>query len=48
MTQPSGETLRSCMGGFCDEDSRHAWPIATLPAVQGGLGLQSAERTAPP
>ena len=39
------ETSRSCMGGFCD-DSHHAWPIATLPAVHGGLGLQSAAECA--
>ncbi|CAE7949518.1 unnamed protein product, partial [Symbiodinium sp. KB8] len=29
------------------DDAPHAGPIATLPAVLGGLGLQSAQRTAP-
>ena len=34
-------------GGEPLDDAPHAWPIATLPAVLGGLGLQSAQRTAP-
>ena len=41
------ETLQACLGGEPLDDAPHAWPIATLPAVLGGLGLQSAQRTAP-
>ena len=41
------ETLQVCMGGFGDQHSPQAWAVATLPAAHGGLGLQSAERTAP-
>ena len=41
------ETLQACMGGFGDQHSPQAWAVATLPAAHGGLGLQSAQRTAP-
>ena len=41
------ETLQACLGGAPLDDAPHAWPIATLPAVRGGLRLQSAQRTAP-
>ena len=36
-----------CIGGLPEEDAQHAWSIASLPAVLGGLGLHSAQRTAP-
>ena len=32
------ETLQACLGGEPLDDAPHAWPIATLPAVLGGLG----------
>ena len=40
-------TLCDCLGGVGEEDASHAHGIASLPAALGGLGLQSAERTAP-
>ena len=39
--------LRNCLGEEADPLASPAWAIATLPAVLGGLGLQSAVRTAP-
>ena len=41
------ETLQECLGGVPPAEAQQAWPLASLPAVHGGLGLQSAERTAP-
>ena len=40
-------TLRDCLGGVGEEDASHARGIASLLAALGGLGLRSAERTAP-
>ena len=41
------ETLQECLGGVPPAEAQQVWPLASLPAVHGGLGLQSAERTAP-
>ena len=41
------EALQQCLGGVAQTDAAHAWSLASLPAIYGGLGLQSAERTAP-
>ena len=40
------ETLQACLG-VPDHEAAHARQLATLPADMGGLGLQSAQRTAP-
>ena len=49
-----GDTPRVCGGGTTvlggglpPAEAQQAWPLAPLPAVYGGLDLQSAERTAP-
>ena len=44
-TRLFGRHSKSVWGAY--HRSRQAWPLASLPAVHGGLGLQSAERTAP-
>ena len=36
-----------CKGGVPPAEAEQAWQLASLPAVHGGLGLPSAERTAP-
>ena len=45
--RPAPETLQECLGGVSPAEAQQAWPLASLPAVHGGLGLQAAERTAP-
>ena len=35
------DTFRACIGGLPEEDAQHAWSIASLPAVLGGLGLHT-------
>ena len=42
-----GATLRDCLGAVGEEDASHVRGIISLPAALGGLGLRSAERTAP-
>ena len=37
------DTFRACIGGPPEEEKQHAWSIASLPAVLGGLGLHSAQ-----
>ena len=45
--QAGWETLQECLGGVPPAEAQQAWPLASLPAVHGGPGLLSAERTAP-
>ena len=41
------EALQQGLGEVAQADAAHAWSLASVPAIHGGLGLQSAERTAP-
>ena len=43
MSRPSGGlSSNACLGGV-PPAAGQAWPLASLPAIYGGLGLQSAE-----